>query len=883
MPAVRDGYLSFDLRIGVSLLALAAGLAVAYPRPAAAQACGSGAGTTIASSCTGPFNWTGGNLFNSGTVSGGGTGVQAYPSNVGTLTNSGSILGTVNGFDTDNNGITISGIANTGTIRGGQDGIYVEVASFGTISNGAFGTIDGGRSGLYFTTYSTGATTVTNQGTISGGTYGIYLDGAASIGSLSNSGTITGADYGIYNDTAAAGVTSLLFNSGTIRATGATGIGLYNTGTINSLVNSGTIRGQQFAIRDTSGGGLGTITNSGTIAGNIFSNSTLTINGASGSGFGTLIGYDLSSAGLIDTSVIFGSGRISLGDNVSGTVTINGATVKISTTVNIGGAIVVNGGVLDVDGTITGTPSVTVNGGLLTGAGTIDPLLVTIGSGAAFSPGNGTPGTTTSIVGDLLFQSGAIYQVHVGTSAASQASVTGTATLGGATVNAVVSGYVAKRYTILTATGGVTGTFSPTVAGLPPAFRAVLGYDLDHVYLDFSMAFPTGGLNGNQQAVGNAVLSYFNGNSSIPAAFGQLTPAGLTQVAGELGTRTQQTTVDAMGQFIGLLADPAMGCSSLARSDSSCPSIVRGAASGAAVKQVADACAGGVDAPCDADSRWSPWARGFSSAQSASGNAVVGSNGATSAIYGTAAGIDYLVAPTTLAGMAVAWAGTSFGVESGGTGRSDLFQLGIYGRHASGPAYVSAALGYGRQDVTTDRTVTVAGADHLRARFGIDAWSARVEGGWRLAPPEMAGLGLTPYAAGQLTLFDRPAYAESAVSGSSDFALAYAAKTVAAPRVELGLRPDKAFAMPDGVFTLRGRLAWAHDFNTERSAVASFQALPGTSFVVNGAAAAADSVLASASAEMKWTNGWSVAATFDGELSAVSRSYGAKGVLRYRW
>jgi uncharacterized protein with beta-barrel porin domain len=103
------------------------------------------------------------------------------------------------------------------------------------------------------------------------------------------------------------------------------------------------------------------------------------------------------------------------------------------------------------------------------------------------------------------------------------------------------------------------------------------------------------------------------------------------------------------------------------------------------------------------------------------------------------------------------------------------------------------------------------------------------------------------------------------------------------PRSELGFRTDKSFAMPDGVLTLRGRLAWAHDYDTDRSIGATFQTLPRASFVVNGAAQAADSVLTTASIERKWTNNWSIAATFEGEFSNVTSSYAGKGVVRYQW
>jgi uncharacterized protein with beta-barrel porin domain len=121
------------------------------------------------------------------------------------------------------------------------------------------------------------------------------------------------------------------------------------------------------------------------------------------------------------------------------------------------------------------------------------------------------------------------------------------------------------------------------------------------------------------------------------------------------------------------------------------------------------------------------------------------------------------------------------------------------------------------------------------------------------------------------------------LSGVNTFALAYGAKSVTDPRSELGLRTDKSFALSDAVLTLRSRAAWAHDYDPERSIGATFQALPGASFVVNGAAQASDSALVTASAEMKWSNGWSAAATFEGEFSDVTASYAGKSVVRYAW
>jgi uncharacterized protein with beta-barrel porin domain len=113
--------------------------------------------------------------------------------------------------------------------------------------------------------------------------------------------------------------------------------------------------------------------------------------------------------------------------------------------------------------------------------------------------------------------------------------------------------------------------------------------------------------------------------------------------------------------------------------------------------------------------------------------------------------------------------------------------------------------------------------------------------------------------------------------------LAYGSKSVTDPRSELGIRADRSFAMQNAILTFRTRFAWAHDYNPNRTIAATFQALPGASFVVNGAAQSSDSALTTASIEMKWINGWSAAATFEGEFSDVTRSYAGKGVVRYLW
>ncbi|MBN9007993.1 MAG: autotransporter domain-containing protein [Rhizobiales bacterium] len=637
----------------------------------------------------------------------------------------------------------------------------------------------------------------------------------------------------------------------------------------------------------------------------VMANSILDLNGfdqAIGglAGAGTVSNGGANAATLTtngnNSSTIF-SGVIANGSGTTALTKIGTGTLALTGTNSYTGATNVNAGTLEVDGSIAASSNVTVNsGGTLSGIGVVDPAATTIVAGGTLAPGN--PDGMLTITGNLAFQSAAFYRINVNPSSASFANVTGSATLGGATVNAVFSNtnYVNKLYSILTADGGVSGTFASSVVNtnLPAGFQTSLSYDATHAYLNVSLNLMPGssssnsggGMSGNQQALGNAVMNAFNTNGGIPMAYGMLNAAGLTQASGELATASQQSTFDAMSQFMGLLTDPfaqRSGGAGSANGASAYADEGEGARAHTSSKRT-DAFTMFAKAPLRAfEPRWSVWSAGFGGSQSTDGNTTVGSNDTTSHLFGMAVGADYLLSPRTLAGFALAGGGTGFSVNGLGTGRSDLFQAGAYLRHADGPAYLSAALAYGWQDIVTDRYVTIASVDHLRAEFNANAYSGRVEGGYRLVAPVMGGFGITPYAAGQFTTFDLPAYTEQVLSGARDFALAYGSRSVTDVRSELGIRSDKSFALSDGVLTLRGRFAWAHDYNPDRSIAATFQALPGTSFTVNGAAQASDSALTTASAEVRWMNGWSAAVTFDGAFSNVTRSYAGKAAVRYQW
>ena len=269
---------------------------------------------------------------------------------------------------------------------------------------------------------------------------------------------------------------------------------------------------------------------------------------------------------------------------------------------------------------------------------------------------------------------------------------------------------------------------------------------------------------------------------------------------------------------------------------------------------------------------WNVWAAGFGGSQMSTGGA-----GSSTRTFSTAVGADYLLTPQTRMGFALAGGGTGF-ANSFSSGRSDLFQAGAFVRHAIGSAYVATAVAYGWQAITSDYAVTPAGTDQFAAAVSGRAYSGRIESGYRFATP---WLGLTPYAAGQMTLF-RLATNQSAYAADGA-ATASTGDSFADGRSELGLRLSTSFLIGGGLLDLRGSLAWAHDFSATQSTPAVFQAVSGQGFIVGSTALAPNSALTGVALELRAVNGWSASANLDSELSSLVRSHTGKAVLRYAW
>jgi len=280
--------------------------------------------------------------------------------------------------------------------------------------------------------------------------------------------------------------------------------------------------------------------------------------------------------------------------------------------------------------------------------------------------------------------------------------------------------------------------------------------------------------------------------------------------------------------------------------------------------------------------RWSVWGSTYGGLNKTAGDSAgTGSHDTTARDYGLVTGFDFSPDPQSTVGFALAGGKTSWDLSDGlGGGSTDMFQAGAYGSQRFGPVYLAASFAYAYHRVSTDRSITIAGADHLTASFNAQNYGGRVEGGYRFGAPDG---GVTPYAAAQVQTFRTPAYAESGLPGSP-FALAFSARTTTATRTELGAWFDRIITVDGGdTLVLYTRAAWANDHSSDATINPTFQSLPGASFTVNGAPLVPNLALVSAGAQVRSPTGWSVGARFDGELSKRAQTYAGIGTVKLRW
>jgi outer membrane autotransporter protein len=589
--------------------------------------------------------------------------------------------------------------------------------------------------------------------------------------------------------------------------------------------------------------------------------------------------------------------------NRSDTYTFDGAISGLGQVVQFGtgktvltavntysGPTFVNAGTLSVNGSIASSPVLVNFGGTLGGNGTVGPT--TILAGGALSPGNSV-GTLT-VNGNLAFTAASLYMVEVQGNTADRTNASGTATLAGTVGLSHLGGKLAHSYTILSAAGGRTGTFDSLVPiNLPAFITASLAYTSTDVELNLTSGIRRiAGLTRNHAAVAAALDSAFDRGGSLFHLHGlapSQIPAALDMLSGEGVSGTQETAFGAAGMFTSIMMDQGAFWRSRETVDVNgvtfaseplqyAPSKRSKAADHPAFKEMAP--------PAPYQPRWRAWLTGFDGSAKLNGEADIGSADLSHNIGGLAGGLDYQFAPDLLAGFAIGGSSSNFSVRDRITsGHLEGAHFGGYGVKTWGLLYTAGALSFStfRND-TTRSIVGIGPTETATGSFGSNLLSGRVEVG---AKQVFGRFAVTPFAAVQFSQLWQNGFTETnpvPVGAADPLGLSYGSISVSSLPTFLGAQFDTRFAFGNGMaLSPYTRLSWVHEFKPNRAINATFIALPGAAFTVDGPRAASDAVRIDAGAKFAMRpNAW-LFASFDGEFSSRSQSYAGKGGARVTW
>ncbi|WP_130229494.1 autotransporter domain-containing protein [Bradyrhizobium sp. Leo121] len=806
---------------------------------------------------------------------GGGVGVQ-FSATGASFTNTGGIAGGIGGMAGAAVGAGGGGVGGTG--GAGLVGAALSVINTGNIAGGTGGSGAVGYGGVLAPAGSGGAgvslsaaSSLDNRGIIrgglgggsggaggSGGGAGAILSGS----SLSNTGSIIGGDGG---------------SGGTLG--GGAGI----VGTDATVINNGTISGGLSNDGVTRANALTFLGGANTL---IFGSSTPGLTGNIAIQAGTLT-FDQSSDMTLSNVITGGGALIKAGLK---TLVLNGqSTYTGPTTVNAGKLVVGD----DNHAGASLASTVAVNGGgTLGGIGTIGGLAVA--NGGAVAPGNSIG--TLNVAGNVSFAAGSIYQVE--TNAAGQSDrivATGTASLTGGTVLALAqSGIFSPQtaYTILTANGGVTGTFADVSSSLI-FLTPTLSYGANDVFLRFarsSTAFPDVAETPNQRAAAGGLQESSLTSPLVIAVLNQ-SAAGARQAFDALSGEVHASAQTAMIDDARYLREAVLGrlrqasftgdAGPMAALTSGGPQLAASASPALAYAEVGKS-AFPMKAPPAVPAvlpETAVWAQGVGAWGRLDGNGNAA--GMTRDLAGFFSGVDHRFAPNWIVGIAGGYTSSTVRV-SDRTSSADVETAHLAGY--VGATYGALSLRGGAaasfSTLDTSRSIVFPNFfDTARARY--DATTAQVFGevGYGLTVGQVA---LEPFAGLAWVHLDTNSFNETGGSGIA--ALLGSGTKEDVGYSTLGARIATSFRLTNGMsLTPRASVAWQYALgDVTPTAALAFQST-GANFMVAGVPLARNAALVEGGLDLRVMPQASVGISYVGQLADRVQDHSVKGSFSWRF
>jgi subtilase-type serine protease len=533
---------------------------------------------------------------------------------------------------------------------------------------------------------------------------------------------------------------------------------------------------------------------------------------------------------------------------------------------------VTTSGLLGNDGQIGGLAQAN-DGGVVGGTGSFGG--VDIADGGTVAPGSvADPGMSVAALtvnGDFTQQAGSTYQAGLANSS-DLIDIAGSAAIdSGAQVELVRQGAasVDTRYTLLTAAGGLNGTYgglTGILANDSPFVDFKLTYDPKNVFLHVdrsSAAFADTASTLNQRSAAAAAEALGDGNlihDSILFLTTEESRNAFDQLSGEIHASTHSALIED-SHFVRDAASDRIRAAFEAVAASPVPVMSYGPG-------------GPEPAAADGDGLV-VWGRGFGAWGHLDGNGNAARLDRSTG--GLIAGADALVGEQWRLGILAGYSSTSFHVDDrASSGSSDNYHLGLYAGTQLGPFGFRSSLAYTWHRIETDRGVAFPGfSDSLSADYDAGTFQAFGELGYRL---DTTAASFEPYANLAYVKFDADGFAE----GGGAAALSSGDQSSDTTFTTLGLRASTELTFGAVNTTVRGAIGWRHAFGDVRPETGLAFA-GGSSFAIEGVPIAENAALFEAGLDVKVTENAKLGIAYQGQIASDAQEHGFNAKLGVRF
>lgn len=554
----------------------------------------------------------------------------------------------------------------------------------------------------------------------------------------------------------------------------------------------------------------------------------------------------------------------------------------------------VNGGTLVMNGSVANA-AFTVGNALIDpvigGSGTIGSLTVT--QGGVVAPGVLTPYSTLTVAGNVTFAQGSIFRVAVNGGGQTDLLLAGgTANLSGGAVSVLANGTFTanRRYTILTANGGLGGTTFTGVTIDSLFLLPTLSYDADDVFLNIQAQFRAFGNTPNERATAGALetlpLDAPLIQALLPLGAGQITGA-LNGLSGEIHASAVTAGIEdtrfPRESILDRLDDAATGgpagaLGAVAPFGGLAPAVPAAAQGYAPVRKGYDVPVLAAAAP--PPSPYTAWGTGFGDfgRNGGDGNAASLDRSLGGFVLGIDARIDGAYFNNWRIGVAGGYTNDDLRVSGrASSGSFETYFGGLYAGAQYGAVDIKLGVLGGGTSTETRRTIAFPGfLDTARSNYDGTVVQGFGEVGYKIG---LAHGFLEPLVQGAVIHLDQDGFRES--GGAA--ALSGASRDYDVETVTAGIRAEAALPYGGLPLIARAFVGYRHAFgDVDPKALLAFEA-GGSAFTIAGAPIDQDAVAAEAGLDYRASANLTVGVNYSGQAGERAYDNAVKGRMEYRF